>query len=146
MRRVNMYVDQPSCIELHVREQVRLDRLQPTATSCSYAPDGSAIRISTALWPSTSLPHALAPGPVGANGSPRSVCNKREAREGQAGALEPQPNLAATIRFESIDLRCVIGSDHSMPVQPKLPAISQSVGHFYVHDTCPLPMPAPPCR
>jgi len=31
MRRVNMYVDQPSCIELHVRETVRIDRLQPTA-------------------------------------------------------------------------------------------------------------------
>ena len=27
MRRVNMYVDQPSCIELHVRETVRIDRL-----------------------------------------------------------------------------------------------------------------------
>jgi hypothetical protein len=26
-----MYVDRPSCIELHVRETVRLDRLQPTA-------------------------------------------------------------------------------------------------------------------
>ena len=32
MRRVNMYVDQPSCIELHVRETVRIDRLTPTAT------------------------------------------------------------------------------------------------------------------
>ena len=31
MRRVNVYVDQPSCIELHVRETVRIDRLQPTA-------------------------------------------------------------------------------------------------------------------
>jgi hypothetical protein len=31
MRYVNVYVDQPSCIELHVRETVRLDRLQPTA-------------------------------------------------------------------------------------------------------------------
>ena len=31
MRRVNMYVDRPSCIELHVRETVRIDRLQPTA-------------------------------------------------------------------------------------------------------------------
>ena len=28
-----MYVDQPSCIELHVRETVRLDRLQPTAAN-----------------------------------------------------------------------------------------------------------------
>jgi hypothetical protein len=27
MRGVNVYVDQPSCIELHVRETVRLDRL-----------------------------------------------------------------------------------------------------------------------
>jgi hypothetical protein len=26
-----MYVDRPSCIELHVRETMRLDRLQPTA-------------------------------------------------------------------------------------------------------------------
>ena len=34
MRRVNMYVDQPSCIELHVREKVRIDRLQPTADGC----------------------------------------------------------------------------------------------------------------
>jgi hypothetical protein len=25
-----MYVDRPSCIELHVREKVRIDRLQPT--------------------------------------------------------------------------------------------------------------------
>jgi hypothetical protein len=32
MRRVNMYVDQPSCIELHVRETVRIDRLTPTET------------------------------------------------------------------------------------------------------------------
>jgi hypothetical protein len=29
---VNVYVDQPSRIELHVRETVRLDRLQPTTT------------------------------------------------------------------------------------------------------------------
>jgi hypothetical protein len=31
MRHVNVYVDQPSCIELHVRETVRLERLTPTA-------------------------------------------------------------------------------------------------------------------
>ena len=31
MRHVNLYVDQPSCIELHVRETVRLDRLTPMA-------------------------------------------------------------------------------------------------------------------
>jgi hypothetical protein len=31
MRRVNVYVDQPSCIELHVQETVRIDRLTPTA-------------------------------------------------------------------------------------------------------------------
>ena len=31
MRRVNVYVDQPSYIELHVQETVRLDRLTPTA-------------------------------------------------------------------------------------------------------------------
>lgn len=31
MRHVNVYVDQPSCIELHLRETVRLDRLTPTA-------------------------------------------------------------------------------------------------------------------
>jgi len=31
MRQVNMYVDKPSCIELHVREKVRIDRLTPTA-------------------------------------------------------------------------------------------------------------------
>jgi hypothetical protein len=29
MRHVNLYVDQPSCIELHVQETVRIDRLQP---------------------------------------------------------------------------------------------------------------------
>ena len=28
MRRVNVYVNQPSCIELHVRETVRIDRIQ----------------------------------------------------------------------------------------------------------------------
>ena len=32
MRQVDVYVDQPSCIELHVQETVRLDRLTPTAT------------------------------------------------------------------------------------------------------------------
>jgi hypothetical protein len=32
MRQVDVYVDQPSCIELHVRETVRLDRLTPTET------------------------------------------------------------------------------------------------------------------
>ena len=31
MRRVNVSVDQPSCIELCVRETARLDRLTPTA-------------------------------------------------------------------------------------------------------------------
>ena len=31
MRHVNVEVDRPSCIELHVRETVRLDRLTPTA-------------------------------------------------------------------------------------------------------------------
>ena len=31
MRRVNVSVAQPSCLELHVRETVRLDRLTPTA-------------------------------------------------------------------------------------------------------------------
>ena len=31
MRHVDVYVDQPSCIELHVHETVRLDRLTPTA-------------------------------------------------------------------------------------------------------------------
>lgn len=31
MRRVNVYVDQPSRIELHVRETVRMDRLTPIA-------------------------------------------------------------------------------------------------------------------
>jgi hypothetical protein len=33
MRHVNVYVDQPSCIELHVHETVRLDRLTPTETA-----------------------------------------------------------------------------------------------------------------
>jgi hypothetical protein len=31
MRRVNVSVDRPSCIELHVQETVRIDRLKPTA-------------------------------------------------------------------------------------------------------------------
>src|SRR5262245_53555830 len=30
MRQVNMNVDRPSCIELHVQETVRIDRLTPT--------------------------------------------------------------------------------------------------------------------
>jgi hypothetical protein len=33
MRQVDVYVDQPSCIELHVRETVRIDRLYPTETA-----------------------------------------------------------------------------------------------------------------
>ena len=33
MRHVDVYVDQPSCIELHVQETVRIDRLQPTETA-----------------------------------------------------------------------------------------------------------------
>jgi hypothetical protein len=32
MRHVDVYVDQPSCIKLHVQETVRIDRLQPTET------------------------------------------------------------------------------------------------------------------
>jgi hypothetical protein len=32
MRHVDVYVDQLSCIELHVQETVRIDRLQPTET------------------------------------------------------------------------------------------------------------------
>jgi hypothetical protein len=43
MRRVNVYVDQPSCIELHVRETVRLDRLQPTAAAGYVAAQHGAL-------------------------------------------------------------------------------------------------------
>ena len=43
MRRVNMYVDQPSCIELHVRETVRIDRLQPTAADGYVAEQHGAL-------------------------------------------------------------------------------------------------------
>src|SRR6266508_3691560 len=43
MRRVNMYVDQPSCIELHVREKVRLDRLQPTGADGYVAAQHGAL-------------------------------------------------------------------------------------------------------
>src|SRR5437763_15744901 len=43
MRRVNMYVDQPSCIELSVRETVRIDRLQPTAADGYVAKQHGAL-------------------------------------------------------------------------------------------------------
>src|SRR5882724_11843326 len=43
MRRVNMYVDRPSCIELCVRETVRLDRLQPTETDGYVAAQHGAL-------------------------------------------------------------------------------------------------------
>src|SRR5262245_12670808 len=43
MRRVNVYVDQPSCIELHVQETVRLDRLQPTAVDEYVAEQDGAL-------------------------------------------------------------------------------------------------------
>ena len=43
MRRVNVYVDQPSCIELHVQETVRLDRLQPTAADGYVAAQHGAL-------------------------------------------------------------------------------------------------------
>ena len=43
MRRVNVYVDQPSCIELCVRETVRLDRLQPTAADGYVAEQHGAL-------------------------------------------------------------------------------------------------------
>src|SRR5882724_1710991 len=43
MRRVNVYVDQPSCIELHVRETVRIDRLQPTAADEDVAEQHGAL-------------------------------------------------------------------------------------------------------
>src|SRR5262245_537872 len=42
MRHVSMYVDKPSCIELHIRETVRIDRLQPT-------PDGYVAEQHAAL-------------------------------------------------------------------------------------------------
>jgi hypothetical protein len=43
MRRVNVYVDRPSCIALRVREQVRLDRLQPTAADGYVAEQHGAL-------------------------------------------------------------------------------------------------------
>src|SRR5262245_47017941 len=43
MRRVNVYVDQPSCIELHVRETVRIDRLTPTADAGYVAAQHGAL-------------------------------------------------------------------------------------------------------
>ena len=43
MRRVNVYVDQPSCIELRVRETVRLDRLKPTEAAGYVAEQHGAL-------------------------------------------------------------------------------------------------------
>ena len=43
MRRVNVYVDQPSCIELSVWETVRIDRLQPTADGYVAAQHGALL-------------------------------------------------------------------------------------------------------
>ena len=43
MRRVNVYVDQSSCIELHVRETVRIDRLQSTAADGYVAEQHGAL-------------------------------------------------------------------------------------------------------
>ena len=43
MRHVDVYVDQPSCIELHVQETVRLDRLQPTADGYVAAQHGALL-------------------------------------------------------------------------------------------------------
>ena len=58
MRRVNVYVDQPSCIELHVRETVRLDRLTPTAAAeyvaeqhgALLAPGVTQLQLETGLY------------------------------------------------------------------------------------------------
>jgi hypothetical protein len=33
-----------------------------------------------------------------------------------------------------------------VPVQPKLPSIGHGVRKLNVHDACPFPVPAPPCR
>jgi hypothetical protein len=43
MRHVNVYVDQPSCIELHLRETVRLERLTPTADGYVAEPHGTLL-------------------------------------------------------------------------------------------------------
>ena len=43
MRHVNVYVDQPSCIELHVQETVRIDRLQPAADGYVAAQHGALL-------------------------------------------------------------------------------------------------------
>jgi hypothetical protein len=40
MRQVNVHVDRPSCIELHVQEMVRIDRLTPTADGYVAAQHG----------------------------------------------------------------------------------------------------------
>ena len=58
MRRVNVYVDQPSCIELRVRETVRLDRLTPTAADeyvaaqhgALLAPRATQLPLETVLY------------------------------------------------------------------------------------------------
>jgi hypothetical protein len=43
MRQVNLYVDQPGQIELHVRETVRIDRLRPTADGYVAEPHGALL-------------------------------------------------------------------------------------------------------
>src|SRR5438874_1833357 len=52
MRRVNVYVDQPSCIELSVRETVRIDRLQPMAAGGYVAERlGPLLAADELAWP-----------------------------------------------------------------------------------------------
>jgi hypothetical protein len=51
MRRVNVSVDQPSCIELHVRETVRLDRLTPTADGYIAAQHGALLMLGITQVP-----------------------------------------------------------------------------------------------
>jgi len=51
MRHVNVYVDQPSCIELHVQETVRIDRLQPTADGYVAAQHGALLAPGVAQVP-----------------------------------------------------------------------------------------------
>ena len=43
MRQVNMNVDRPSCIELHVQETVRIDRLTSTADGYVAEPHGALL-------------------------------------------------------------------------------------------------------
>jgi hypothetical protein len=57
MRQVNVNVDRPSCIEVHVQETVRIDRLTPTADGyvaeqhgALLAPGVTQVRLEAGLY------------------------------------------------------------------------------------------------